>query len=63
MDKIYKVLIVNWYGNILGAFTSMKAFEKETFYTKNYDIIDGEWKKEWIMTDYHLDNFDLIKHD
>ena len=34
MDKIYKILIINLYNELLGAFTDMDAFEKVKFLKK-----------------------------
>ena len=63
MNKIYKILIVNLYNELLGAFTDMDAFEKVKFYTKDYDILYGHWTKENIISDYNLDKFNVIKHN
>jgi hypothetical protein len=63
MEKYYKIIIVNWSNNIIGAFTDMEAFDKATIKTKNYDIVEGYWTKKHIMKDYNLDDFNLIKHD
>lgn len=61
--KIYKILIINWSNEILGAFTCEENFINTKFYTKNYDIVQGSWTKENIMVDFNLDDFNVIKHD
>lgn len=71
MDKIYNVFILISDSNeLIGAFTSFKAlslFENrinKVYSKRGWDIIEsGGYKKEWIMKDYCLNNFDIIMHD
>lgn len=76
MDKLYKIIITTPHGDIIAAFTTMGAMETKLHKTgvtyetrlnevyKEWDITETTgYPAEWIKTDYHIDNFDLIMHD
>lgn len=65
---IYKILIVR-NTDLIGAFTSwaeLEKAEKNGHFKYDYDIVTGEWKKEWLCADYNIipEEFDkIIIHD